>query len=185
MSARYDSYLHDHKENVRLAMEWMLDNLNLTDDPFVRRDLVEMAEHHDDSKLLPDEYEAYDQYFYDDTPADPSIVNDFNKAFMLHIHRNPHHWQYWLLFHDDDAVIEPIEMPFTYMVEMVADWWSFSWKKGNLFEIFDWYEGRREDQIILHSKTRERVESLLTMMRTALAVKLYVSDTDGDDVCLS
>ena len=33
-----------------------------------------------------------------------------------------------------------LEMPYDYIIEMICDWWSFSWQSGNLYEIFKWYE---------------------------------------------
>ena len=31
-------------------------------------------------------------------------------------------------------------MPYDYILEMICDWWSFSWQSGDLYEIFKWYE---------------------------------------------
>lgn len=182
MSAKYDAYLQEHKRNVQLAMNWMLTHLNLTDDPAMRCKLMHRAETHDDSKYLPDEYEAYDRYFYGDNPTDPETVDAYSKAWLVHIHRNPHHWQYWMLFHDEENIIEPIEMPFEYVVEMIADWWSFSWKADRPGEIFEWAEWRLDqEEIMLHPKTKERVDSILAVLKAAL----MGADTDGDGVCCS
>ena len=56
----------------------------------------------------------------------------------------PHHWQYWVLINDNPEEGEVlIEMPYNYILEMICDWWAFSWAKGNLNEIFPWYEERK------------------------------------------
>lgn len=52
---------------------------------------------HDWDKFLPDEWFAYARTFYKPNGAkqyDESA--DFARAWMLHQHRNKHHWQYWL-----------------------------------------------------------------------------------------
>lgn len=162
MSNQYDKYLKEHIQSVRKAAQWMLKNLSIAND----LDASEVDEikinvwNHDASKYASEEYDAYDAYFYGEKDEDA-----FNLAWLHHIHANPHHWQHWLLVNDDgkhrnhDKVIA-LEMPKVYALEMVADWWSFSWRSGNLHEVFGWYEEHR-DVIILHPKTREFVEAVL------------------------
>ena len=52
---------------------------------------------HDWDKFLPDEWFPYVHTFYapDGTKQYKESV-DFAHAWMLHQHRNKHHWQYWL-----------------------------------------------------------------------------------------
>lgn len=162
MSKEYDEYLREHIGAVRKAAEWMVDNLGIVRDMTDEAKLMfkNLVKIHDTTKWHHPEYEPYDAYFYGKKDEDA-----FNRAWLHHIHENPHHWQHWLLMNDDgkyrdpDKVI-PIEMPRVYALEMVADWWSFSWRSGNLDEVFGWYEEHR-DNIILHPKTREYVESVL------------------------
>ena len=72
--------------------------------------------------------------------------------------RNPHHWQHWVLINDDPGEGEVLlEMPYNYIIEMICDWWAFSWEKGNLSEIFSWYD-EHKDYIKLHPNTRETVK---------------------------
>lgn len=56
-----------------------------------------IAVFHDWDKFLPDEWFAYVHTFYapDGTKQYKESV-DFAHAWMLHQHRNKHHWQYWL-----------------------------------------------------------------------------------------
>ena len=65
-------------------------------------------------------------------------------------------------------------MPDIYIIEMICEWWSFSWSKGDLTEIFKWYEERKE-YIKLSEKTRRGVENILNMMKDKL------SETDGKE----
>lgn len=110
-----------------------------------------------------EEYEAYDRYFY----GNPSFKakQEFNYAWLHHIHHNSHHWQYWVLQNDDDGE-EVLEMPYHYVVEMICDWWSFSWSKGNLDEIFEWYEKHKDMK--LHPETRKLVEEILGRIKKEL-----------------
>lgn len=60
-----------------------------------------------------------------------------------------------------------IEMPYPYIIEMICDWWAFSWIKGDLSEMFAWYKDHA-DYIKLHNNTRSIVEEILEMIRTKL-----------------
>ena len=116
---------------------------------------------------MPDEYNAYDKYFYGGN-CSFGVVQAFNYAWLLHIHRNPHHWQHWVLINDNPKEGEVImDMQYNYVIEMICDWWSFSWKTGNLYEIFTWYDDRK-DYIKLSTNTRIVVEMILEKMRRKL-----------------
>ena len=162
MSEKYDEYLRQHINGVREALGWMLENLELPQiSEGCKKDAHFLVLHHDESKRCIDEYGAYDSYFYGDKDED-----DFNYAWLLHIHRNPHHWQHWVLVNDEDGIVA-LEMPEEYVLEMIADWWSFSWRSGNLREVFGWYEDHK-GKMIFHPNTRELVESVLDEIRDAL-----------------
>lgn len=52
---------------------------------------------HDWDKFLPDEFIPYAKTFYKPDGSKQYIESmDFAHAWMLHQHRNKHHWQYWL-----------------------------------------------------------------------------------------
>lgn len=165
MSYEYDRYLKQHKANVKNGYAWFVENL-----PEVLKG--QNYEHqicfaHDHSKNEPDEYEAYDAYFYGNNKS-YSVVENFNKAWLQHIHRNPHHWQYWILVNDDPNEGEILlEIQHNYILEMICDWWAFSWNNSNLYEIFDWYE-QHKDYMKLNPKTRATVEDILNKMKKKL-----------------
>lgn len=70
---------------------------------------------HDASKFRRSEWTPYACTFYkpdgsnqyDETPA-------FNLAWLLHQHRNPHHWQHWILRMDN---LSPV-----YLIQDDGDW---------------------------------------------------------------
>ena len=144
MSYQYDQYLAKHKENVKNGFEWLQTNL-----PELIKDVPHLGWQtsfaHDQSKSEPDEYDAYDAYFYGNNRSF-AVVQAYRKAWLLHLHRNPHHWQHWILINDDPEEGEIlIEMPVNYILEMVCDWWAFRWAKGNLQEIFGMIKNKLDE----------------------------------------
>lgn len=167
MSVQYDNYLTEHKENVAKGFRWLQENI-----PEVIEDGFEwwICFNHDTSKTDPEEYDAYDAYFYGNNRS-YSVVQNFKKAWLRHIHNNPHHWQHWILINDEPKEgMVVIDMPYIYVVEMICDWWSFSWNKGDLNEIFGWYEDRK-DYMKLSANTRISVEYILGKMKDKLEEK--------------
>lgn len=166
MSYQYDQYLTKHKENVKNGFDWIRNNL-----PDMIKDIPNLEWQccfaHDQSKSESDEYKAYDAYFYGNNKS-YQVVQDYRKAWLLHLHRNPHHWQYWVLINDDPKEGEIlIEMPINYIWEMICDWWAFSWAKGNLHEIFKWYDEHKK-YMKLHTNTRKKVEDILGRIKEKL-----------------
>lgn len=168
MSFEYDNYLLKHREGVKQGFEWMKENLY----DFFSEEVWDYAEiniihMHDQSKFDNAEYNAYDNYFYGKNYSNEAY-QDFNKAWLHHIHSNPHHWQYWVLINDEpEEGMTPLPMSPEYVIEMICDWWSFSWDKGNLFEIFDWFLNHK-DYILLHPYTKKLVIDILDTMREVL-----------------
>jgi len=167
MSEKYDEYIKEHKTNVIKAFEWMKENLFPEFSDIHTQSLID-AEYnivykHDESKTDPEEYDAYDKYFYGGNRSF-EVTQNFRYAWLHHIHNNPHHWQYWILNNDEAEEGELIlDMPIEYIIEMICDWWSFSWKKGNLEEIFKWYDNHKA-YMKLSISTRIRVQELLDMI---------------------
>ena len=115
MSFQYDQYLARHRANVKRGFDWLSENLpGLMTNTLTAGWNTEFA--HDRSKNEPDEYEAYDAYFYGNNRS-YEVVQRYQRAWLLHIHRNPHHWQHWILIHDDmeNGELETVlEMPYDY-----------------------------------------------------------------------
>lgn len=179
---QYEEYLTTHISNVKKGYEWLKEHLPqlLTEDNYVEEsayygELDEIIAQHDGSKYLniPDadnyyelkcEYDAYANYFYSDRT--PEVKEAFDYAWLAHIHANPHHWQHWILHNDEDGM-KILDMPYVFIIEMIADWWSFSWKENKLDEIFNWYD-KHKSNISLSDKTRTKVESILECMKNKL-----------------
>ena len=78
MSVEYDNYLNQHRANVYKGFVWIKDNL-----PEIlnfKNNLDWQIEYnHDKSKNDPEEYDAYDKYFYGNNRS-YYVVQDFNIA---------------------------------------------------------------------------------------------------------
>lgn len=166
MSAQYDQYLANHKANVAKGYEWLRKNLPEvvnTGDVFE----WQICMNHDYSKTDPAEYDAYDKYFYGGNRS-YAVVQNFRKAWLRHIHMNPHHWQHWILHNDDPGEgMVVMDMPYLYIIEMICDWWAFSHAKGDLTEIFAWYD-EHKDYMKLSDTTRKIVEDILGKIKVKL-----------------
>jgi hypothetical protein len=169
MSRAYDTYLEEHRSNVHKAFEWMCEHIP---DIFKDEETKHACEHqctysHDQSKYDAEEYAAYDAYFYGGNKS-YAVTQEFNRAWLHHIHCNPHHWQHWILINDDANLGDVVlDIPLNYIIEMVCDWWSFSWASGHLDEIFDWYE-EHSSYIKLSDDTKETVEHILDLIKQNL-----------------
>ena len=179
----YNAYLSQHIQNVKKGYAWLKSNLpevvsedNFIEDGAYFGELDEIIEQHDKSKYinipsiedyyeLKIEFDPYAQYFYG-TKKDEEVKLNFQRAWLSHIHQNPHHWQHWLL-HNDTEGLAILDMPYVFIIEMICDHWSFSWKNNNLYEIFDWYEKHKEE-IIFSDKTRKTYEDILQLIKEKL-----------------
>jgi hypothetical protein len=111
---------------------------------------------HDLSKFRISEWIHYANYFY----SDGSLI-EFNYAWNAHQKCNKHHWQYWLLIHDNEKEkFQCLEMPLKYTKEMVADWAGAGKAITGKWEVKEWY-AKNKDNILIHQKTRIYVEFIL------------------------
>jgi hypothetical protein len=76
---------------------------------------------HDFSKLHPAEWGPYAQYFYGSRVHSDAEQLAFDRAWLRHQHKNPHHYQHWILLNDSGLRVT-LDMPERYRKEMLADW---------------------------------------------------------------
>jgi hypothetical protein len=107
---------------------------------------------HDLSKLLPSEFFPYANYFYGNGKND----KEFNKAWLLHQKRNPHHWQYWLLY-EDEGRLTTLDIPIKYRKEMIADWIGAGRAITGKDNTKKWYE-LNKNNMLLNRETRNWIE---------------------------
>lgn len=129
---------------------------------------------HDLSKFRPSEFIPYARYFYGKWMKEAEWHGDvrnyvpwkytemgvkaaFDKAWLLHQKRNPHHWQFWILKYDSDG-IKILAMPDKYRKEMIADWIGAGLAITGKRDIHGWYS-KNQNKIILHPLTRDWVNN--------------------------
>ena len=151
----YTAYINEHRTNVKKAYDYLVKIGVISDKWF---DLKKNIENHDRSKYSDDEFIPYAKRFF--LPNGKELYKEeFNKAWLHHIHNNPHHWNYWVLV-DGKNEITALEMPTIYVYEMICDWLSFGFKKGDLTEIKSFNEAKR-NEYILHPNTRKLVDEII------------------------
>lgn len=117
---------------------------------------------HDLSKFLPSEWRAYAECFYDDDGSNCYRESQaFNKAWLLHQHRNPHHHQYWVL-KQDHGPDRYLEMPDVVLAEMVADWAGAGKAIGGHWDLWSWFNKRGDGlRNRMHPQTYAKAEALV------------------------
>jgi hypothetical protein len=170
MRREYLSYLLEHKtlvflQCVKLGVPWQ----GVT---------------HDLTKFGLAEFSPYARKFYGpDVPSNDDVAHllgsgteppkwtewsvqlAFDRAWLYHQHRNPHHWQFWVL-NEDDHLPRALEMPRRFTIEMLADWCAMSIKFTNqVYKVRDWYI-EHYSKIVLHPQTRARIEFMMGLETT-------------------
>src|SRR5579884_881616 len=132
---------------------------------------------HDWSKFDPREWRPYATFFYAPKPVghvahmgshyQAQVIRqveaqrqaDFDRAWLRHQHRNPHHWQHWVLRFDDGRT-EALPMPNRLVKEMVADWMGAGRAITGKWDTASWYR-KSSEKMLLHPATRVRVEATI------------------------
>lgn len=117
---------------------------------------------HDDSKFSDVEFLAAAENWHGGAPN----PDRYARAWLNHIHQNPHHWQHWIFpdgFIPKGADVERgvMEMPQDYALEMVADWMGSSMAYTGSWDMTEWLKNNMP-RIRLHSKTAVYVRGVLT-----------------------
>lgn len=163
----YKDYLDYHVSKVQSAFFNILYPV-LADEGInegVLQEIIYNLERHDRSKYINPEYEPYSRHFID-PKGFPKTSPEYVHAWNHHQKSNPHHWQYWVLLNDIDVpIINPIDMPLQYIIEMLCDWQAASqyYSEGKL-TAYDWYISQK-DNMHLSSNTRELVEKYIEVFR--------------------
>ncbi len=128
---------------------------------------------HDWSKFRPSEWFPYVDTFYGEHARLKREENDdfryavaanrreaaFDRAWLFHINRNPHHWQHWILLEDEGGG-KTVYMPERFVREMVADWLGAGRAITGSWDLREWYAKHR-DKVTLHSRSRWILEQIL------------------------
>lgn len=111
---------------------------------------------HDYSKFSRAEWSAYVHQFY---AKDRKRVGAFERAWLHHQNKNPHHWQYWVNLRYDGKH-KPVVMPTKFAREMVADWMGAGRAITGHWDIDEWY-AKNKGQMIIHPVTVVFIEAIM------------------------
>lgn len=96
---------------------------------------------HDWSKFSPYEFARYASNFQGDYSQSPNdrerVSQDFTLAWLHHENINTHHWGHWIPRSGKYAGV-PLDIPKTYLCEMVADWMGASKTYTGSWDMSDW-----------------------------------------------
>lgn len=174
---KHKGCIERHKKYVSQAFDWLLVNLPELFEGYDSDYLGEIIASHDRSKYSEEEFEPYAGYFYtytDDEGVGRAVREDYEKAILHHQNVEPHHWQYWVLIQNDGS-LKPLEMPHINMLEMICDWWSYSFHVDDLYDMIYWYRCHKS-YISLHEKTQQKVEEILNLIETKLKSMEEIKD---------
>ena len=121
---------------------------------------------HDLSKFRPSEFIPYANFFASWNPRDKSgyykptnTGNEaFDRAWLLHVHRNDHHWQHWVV--PDDEWGRVFDIPDVALREMVCDWEGAAKAQRSEVTVAEWW-CRNSHWMRLTKGSIERIKELL------------------------
>jgi hypothetical protein len=167
---QYKRYLKDHISGVKKVYEEFFKPILLTYTGLSFEEINKLKdniENHDKSKYDAAEWNGYLNWFYADEEH-PQDQNAFDLAWLRHQHLNPHHWQHWIL-HKDSGNIVLMDMPEIYVIEMLCDWHSFSYKNKES-TAWNWWE-KNKDNMSMSEKTIELVEKYIWLFKKGDGVR--------------
>ena len=157
----YRNYIIEHINYVKLAFknygELICNELDL--------DLQEMAnqvDDHDESKWSDEEFDLYMRKFFPESKESKISDQEFNIAWLHHIHYNPHHPEHWIYYDEEKNHVTVYNIPDKYVAEMLFDWIAMSYKFNN--KVYNWYNNEGKNKLFTDS-TRFKVEYLLDKIK--------------------
>ena len=131
---------------------------------------------HDSSKFLEQEFVPYARYFHHQEfnsfsiePVIGVVRKDFNTAWLHHLHRNPHHWQHWLM----PVTNDPQKMPENYALEMIADWMGAGLAYTATWDMTDWLKENFNEKVSPHLHDMTRIFVMEKLIDLGYAEAIY------------
>lgn len=124
---------------------------------------------HDLSKYAPSEFWPGVKYYTGKRSPNEGEREDcgYSLAWLHHKGRNRHHFEYWTDYNLISHKVEPVEMPYRFLVEMFCDrvaaskiYNGSSYKQTDPLDYFN----RRKEERRIHPKTSDMLEELLVML---------------------
>jgi len=156
----YISYISEHISNVKSVFTGLARTNELDD--FEVEFIGKIIDKHDESKYQVDEFNGYRQFFFP-VDGEEKDKSHFLVAWNLHQKRNPHHWQFWIMWKPEGG--HALDMPFEYVIEMLCDWSAMSIKFNNI--VSEWYN-ENKGKMLLHKDTSACIEKYLPLFDKVL-----------------
>ena len=165
---KYEEYINNHIKNVQEAY-LMASGAFLEIFPEVYNDnkltnqLTTNLRSHDKSKFSDDEFWDYAMRFFPINSVNPyskKIQDEFNIAWLHHVHNNPHHPAHWTLV--EDGEIKIFDMPDIYIIEMLCDWMAMS-KYFNSTTL-EYWQSESAQKLPMSDYTKSKVEEFINWM---------------------
>ena len=125
---------------------------------------------HDLSKYTPTEF-IPGMKFYQGTRSpneEERRIYGYSKPWLHHKGRNKHHFEYWTDYNPQTKKVEPVKMPWNYVVEMFCDRLAAS----KIYQGKDYndehpimYFQRSKSRRFIHPETSDEIENLLLMLK--------------------
>ena len=124
---------------------------------------------HDLSKYHPREFFIGAKYYLGSKSPNEKEreLYGYSKAWLRHKGRNRHHFEYWTDYNPKTKVLEPIEMPLNYVIEMFCDRLAASkvyqgenYRREHPLEYFV----RAKKSRFINKNTSDLLESWLSML---------------------
>lgn len=125
---------------------------------------------HDLSKYTPTEF-IPGMKFYKGTRSPNEGERElygYSQAWLHHKGRNKHHFEYWTDYNPETKKVEPVKMPWNYVVEMFCDRLAAS----KIYEGKNYtpdhplmYFQRSKARRFIHPETSDEIENLLAMIK--------------------
>lgn len=170
--SKYLKYLDDHISSVKRSWYEILYPTLVTESDLTVEDFTKIQnviDTHDQSKYSTEEFLPYLHHFYP-TEENPDNEEEFDMAWLHHQKVNPHHWQYWVLIRDKGSAIVPMDMPLEYVIEMLCDWHSFSYKNPES-TAYKWYQDNK-NQMILSKNTKDLIDKYIAYLKDPLSLSI-------------
>ncbi len=125
---------------------------------------------HDLSKYYPTEFLAGAKYYQGTRSPNEGEreAYGYSKAWLHHKGRNRHHFEYWTDYDWKTRRLTPIEMPLVFVIEMFCDRVAaskiYNGKNYTDSHPLEYFLKAKKVRII-HPKTSENIEFLLTMLK--------------------
>lgn len=156
----YSKYVKSHISGVKKAYSYIKENIpELLDELEIpEEEMDKVIEYHDCTKWSEAEFGPYADHWFGKIENGKRTKKDehspeYDKAWEHHYSNNPHHEEYWGKTKD---------MPYSRILEMICDWWSFSFKNGDLYEITEfWRDKKGEKSVYLSENTIKKIEEIL------------------------